>query len=172
VSAPQLVREAPNAGGGLFWALVPVVLLVASVGGVGTMAAIATRDPGFALEKNYYDRAVHWDREQAQRTENARLAWRIVLELAPRPYGAEVVVRVLDRAGVSLQGAGVSAEAFANARAGDRRSLLLEERPDGTYRAALPEPRPGVWEIRLVVLRGGSRFTEVVRAEVPARMRP
>ena len=46
--------------------------------GLGTMATIATRDPGFALERDYYQKAVNYDRVIAQRGENARLGWSVV----------------------------------------------------------------------------------------------
>jgi nitrogen fixation protein FixH len=156
----------------MFWALVPVFLLAFAVTGLGIMATIATRDPGFALETNYYERAVHWDREQAQRVENARLGLRVALTVEPGPAGVELVATVHDRAGVPLPGANLSAEGFANARSGARRSLVFSEKSDGTYRAALAEPRPGLWELRLVVLSGGTRFTEVVRVDVPERSAP
>jgi nitrogen fixation protein FixH len=158
-------------GSGLFWALVPVILLVASVTGLGTMASIAVRDPGFALEKNYYERAVHWDREQADRAASSRLGYRIALTVEPGAGAPELVVRIVDRQGAAIRRAFVSAEAFANARAGERRSVAFTEQADGTYRAALERPRPGLWELRLSALDGDARFTETVRIDVPAAER-
>jgi nitrogen fixation protein FixH len=155
-------------GSGLFWALVPVILLTASVTGLGTMASIAVRDPGFALEKNYYERAVHWDREQADRAASSRLGYRVVLTVEPSAGAPEIVVKVVDRQGAAIRRATVSAEAFANARAGERRSLAFTEQVDGTYRATLERPRPGLWELRLSVLDGDARFMETVRVDVPA----
>jgi nitrogen fixation protein FixH len=161
-------EKTERAGGGLFWALVPVILLTASVAGLGTMASIAVRDPGFALEKNYYERAVHWDREQATRAESSRLGYSVALGVEPAAENAEVVISVRDRQGTAIRRASVSAEAFANARSGDRRSLAFTEHPNGTYRAPLAQARPGLWEFRLLVLHEGARFTHVVRADAPA----
>jgi nitrogen fixation protein FixH len=151
---------------------VPVGLLAATLAGLGTMASIAARDPGFALETNYYDRAVHWDREQAQWAENARLGFHVEAGFERAPHGNEVVARVTDRSGAPLRGAAVRAEAFANARAGERRSLELREQPDGSYRAPLGKARPGLWELRLSVERTGARFTHTARADLPAEPRP
>lgn len=150
---------------GLFWALVPVGLLVASVLGVGSMAVIAARDPGFSLERDYYSRAVHWDREQAQRQENRRLGYQLTLESSDP---AALVARLHDRNGEELRGATVSAEAFANARAGNIRKLAFTEGADGTYRAQLDSPRPGLWEFRFRVEHAALHFTDVVRADVLA----
>lgn len=157
-----------GAGGGTFWALVPVALLAASLAGVGTMAFIASRDPGFSLERDYYDKAVHWEREQAQAQQNERLGYRLTLR-AEDPSALEVGLS--ERSGAALRGASVRAEAFANARAGNVQSLVFVEGPNGTYRAQLGSPRAGLWEFRFRVESAGERFTEVVRTDVGAGVR-
>jgi hypothetical protein len=157
---------------GTFWMFVPVVLLVASVVGVGSMASIAARDPGFALEQNYYDRAVHWDRQQAEWAEDARLGYRLSLSVPPAESGLDLVVRVADRTGAVLHAARVDVEAFAIARSAEHRTLELSQAPDGSYRAPLVNARPGLWEFRCAVTLGGERYTESVRAEVPRSALP
>lgn len=155
-----------KSGGGLFWALVPVGLLTASVVGVGTMATIASRDPGFAIEQGYYERAVHWDRQQAEWAENTRLGYQLALSVAESEGHREVVAIVKDRNGALIRGATVRVEAFANARAGDRRKLVLSERADGSYRAPLAQARSGLWEFRSEVLNDHYRFTDVSRVDL------
>lgn len=154
--------------GGLFWALVPVGLLGAALVGLGTLVSIAVRDPGFALEKNYYERAVHWDRQRAQDAVNQRLGYQLDIRLDRGTKGTEVALGLADRAGRPLPGAVVTVEAFANARSGQRQLLSLTAGPDGRYRAALAGARPGLWEFRVEVLAEGQRFTQVLRADVPA----
>ena len=61
-----MTKTSVAAGSGTFWAWVPATLLGAMLLGLGTMAYIAIDDPSFALEPNYYDKAVHWDRSQAE----------------------------------------------------------------------------------------------------------
>jgi len=162
--------EAATGRGGTFWALVPVALLSACVIGLGTLATIATRDPGFSLEKDYYQRAVHWDREQEQWAANARLGYHVALSLgADRP---ELVLTVADRAGAPLPEASVSIEGFPNARASERRTLVLARGEDGSFRAPLEHARPGLWEFRITVEAGGERYTETVRSEVTRRAAP
>ncbi len=158
---------------GLFWALLPVGLLGASLAGLLTMATIASRDPGFAIEKGYYERAVHWDRQQAEWAENERLGYSLQLDIAETAGGGrDVVVNVEDRAGAPLRGARVSVEAFANARAAERRTLSLREQADGSYRAALGRARGGLWEFRCEVLRDHERFTHVTRVDLAPVVRP
>ena len=152
---------------GTFWAWFPVVLLLASLAGVGSMAMIAVRDPGFALEKNYYARAVHWDAQQAQWAENARLGYQVEVALPASADGIALTARITERDGTPLRSASVRVEAFAIARAGERRELTLGELADGTYAAPLGLARPGLWEFRVTVLAQGLRFTTLARADVP-----
>jgi nitrogen fixation protein FixH len=109
---------------------------------------------------------VHWDHQQAEWAENARLGYRLVLDIAPVEHGAELVLHVVDRTGAELHGASVRVEAFANARSAERRTLELVEASDGTYRADIADPRPGLWEFRCAVSHGGERYTEVLRKDV------
>jgi hypothetical protein len=164
----QVSGSAERGRGGMFWAMVPVVLLSLGVGGVVLLGSIASNDPGFALERDYYRRAVQWDRTQAERAENERLGYRVAVETrSAADGGVDVVARVLDAAGAAIRGAEVEVEAFANARAAARLSLRLREAEDGTYRASLGRARPGLWELRFTVVRSSARFTEVVRVDVP-----
>jgi hypothetical protein len=148
---------------GTFWALLPVGLLSACVLGLGTMGVIASRDASFSLERDYYEQAVHWDRQQAQWGENARLGYRLEL-VSAEP--TELVVRVRTADGQELRGASVRAEAFANDRAASIHQLEFRQAPDGTYRTQLAEARPGLWEFRFRVERASRRFTEVVRTDL------
>jgi hypothetical protein len=155
-------------GKGARWALVPVALLLASTLGVGSMASVAARDPGFALEKDYYARAIHWDGEQAQQAENQRLRYELALSTLPTDGGVELVVSLAEPGGKPLTGATLRAEAFANARSAARSDLVFVEAAPGKYRVAVPAPRAGLWELRFVVTRGGERFSQTVRQELVA----
>jgi nitrogen fixation protein FixH len=168
----ELTHDDRTTARGLIWAFVPAALLAASLIGVGTMCSIATRDPGFALENDYYARAVRWDVEQAQWAENARLGYHVDLVSAPAAGGVEVALRVLDRQNSPVRAASVHAEAFANARAAERRKLVLTERADGAYTATLAKPRPGLWEFRVRVERNGERFTANLRTDLAPRLEP
>ena len=166
-STPE--NAARNAGrSGLFWALVPVGILGSALIGLGTLVSIAVHDPGFALEKNYYERAVHWDQQRAQEATNAELGYNVAIRVAASSPGAELELSLSDRGGHALPGAVVTVEAFANARSAQRQVLSLTAGSDGRYRAPLAWPRPGLWEFRVEVRAEGRRFTQVIRADLPA----
>ena len=149
------------------WPWVPVGLLACMLAGLGSMALIATRDPGFALERDYYVKAVHYDREIAQRAVNARLGWSVVSTLGVAGQGSSTPldVQIRTRAGL-MKGARVSVQALRNASASVVLEARCEERAPGHYYAALPLGHGGLWELRFVVEHGADRFTQVVRHDV------
>ncbi len=148
------------------WALAPVALLLGCVGGLAAMASIAADDPSFSLEPRYYDKAVHWDQEQARKAESARLGWKLEARVAPAERGSKLLAVVTRADGSPLTGARVEVEAFANARAGEIRRLRLEPGKPGEYAARLDAARPGLWEFRFQVEHGGAHYATVARADV------
>ena len=150
------------------WPWVPVVLLTAMVGGLLTLAHIAADDPSFAVERDYYAKAVAWDAHRLQERENVRLGWQLSVDTAPRAGTVELVAELVDRTGTEIRGAELAVEAFHNARAGD--VLAARLKPSGAgYRAELPMRRAGIWELRFTATRGAEKFTEVVRTELEER---
>jgi len=151
------------------WALMPVALLLASTLGVGSLALIAMHDPNFALEPDYYKKALHWDQTQAQAGENRRLGYhvaaepRVVLDAANQ---AALFFTLTDANGNPVSGATVHADAFANAFSGEINALTLEERAPGVYAVTLTARHVGLWEFRLVVQSGSERFTTTVRRDL------
>lgn len=156
-----------NTLGARVWCLVPVGLLACMLAGLGTMATIAIRDPGFALERDYYKKAVRYDQEMLQAKENARLAWSAEVEVGAASAGQRtpIAVRLGDRFGL-LSGANVRVEALRNATAARVLSGSLSEASDGVYRTELPLEHGGLWELRFTFERGRDRVTTVVRRDV------
>ncbi len=149
-----------------FWAAVPVVLLVGMVVGLGGMAFVAIDDPSFAIEEDYYRKAVAWDEAASQRAENTRLGWNMSLELEVTPGGVKLNVALTGRDGTPIEGATVDVKAFHNARAGTILQAPLH--PEGPrYVGYLPMRRPGLWEFRFLVVHGSDRFTSVLRHDAP-----
>lgn len=155
--------------GAAFWMFVPVILLVCSVGGWLVMVRVAVDDPGFSVEADYYKKASRFDVEMAQRSMNARLGYRANVESFSfiAKEEAELVVRLLDRQGNSVSDAGVTGQAFFNARAGDIHQVTFFGLGDGRYSARLVRPHLGLWEVRLSVERG-ELFSAVLRPELVA----
>jgi hypothetical protein len=161
----------PNRRLRLPWALVPVALLSSSALGVGSMAVVATRDPHFATEQDYYKKAISWDQTQAQAASNQRLGY--VLELPTRvefdaQRSALVELTLRDRLGQPVTGARLSADAFANAYSGELVHAVFEEQSAGRYRAKLRVNHAGQWVFEIVGSSAGARFTAELRADLVA----
>jgi len=156
-----------SAAGVRLWPWVPAGLLTCMLAGLGTMAVIATRDPGFALERDYYEKAVAYDRVIAQRAENARLGWsaHVAVGSASSRDDTSLVIRLRDGAGPAT-GARVTVEALRNASAGRVLEAELTERSAGEYEGRLPLGYGGLWEIRVTAQLGNDRFTAVERTVV------
>lgn len=151
------------------WALVPVALLLASTLGVGSMAYIAVRDPNFATEPDYYNKALHWDQTQAQAAENQRLGYSV--ELEPRVVvdaagHATLQLRLADGMRAPVHGAIVRAEAFANAFSNETVTLEFRELAPGVYAAPLTARHLGLWEFRVTASAGSDHVTQTLRRDV------
>jgi len=158
---------------GMQWPIGVGIVLALTVAGNVWLAVIAASDEAFAVEPDYYRKAVHFDDEMALRAESARLGWRVepALQLGtPSAPGALSVV-VRDAAGAPVDGASVELLAMHNARASHQLTATLVASGDGRYEAPLDAQRPGEWELRFLVRRGSDRFAARARIDAapPAR---
>lgn len=154
---------------GRFWAWVPAGLLGSMLLGLGTLAYIAIDDPSFALEPNYYDKAVHWDRAQAEARASQALGYRLELGgplLRAADGSVEVELTLVDRAGAAVTGADVQVDMFANANAKRIERLSLREVAPGRYRATLRDATLGLWELRCAASQGGQRYQQTLRHDI------
>lgn len=149
-----------------WWALVPAGLLLCMLGGLITMAVVASSDPSFAVEPDYYQKAIHWDDHRAQQAANTRLGWKLNLDVQPESTAAgqtRLQVDLADARGTPLTRAQLQVEAFHNARAAQPFGGTMVETRPGVYSLTLPMRRAGVWEVRFTAQHRGERFTDVVR---------
>jgi nitrogen fixation protein FixH len=163
-------EESAVKNSGWYWPLGLTALLVGGAGANVALWLVAAGDPSFAVEPDYYAKAVHWDQTMAQEAANAALGWSVSASFEPgaRPGQSRLVARVRDRAGAPVDGARVSVVAFPSARASRMSAAALEPKGDGAYAAGLPADRPGLWELRVRVTRGGDVFTETLAEDRPA----
>lgn len=154
-------------GSGKLWAYVPALLLGCMLVGLGSMAYVAIHDPHFALEPNYYDKAVHWDQGLAEERASRDLGLVLELEkLQIAPTGnAPILVKLSSSGGQELTGQ-LTLEAFPNAFAGQIQRITLHETAPGIYTGALTKPLPGLWELRFVLTQAGQRLRETVRRDI------
>lgn len=154
---------------GLPWALVPVALLLSSALGVGSMAFIATRDPHFAIETDYYQKAIRWDEAQSQAAVNRQLGYVIELPavIAFDSDGRVTLdLSIRDAHGQPVTGVRLTGNAFANAYSAKLVRLQFEEQLAGHYRAQISVNHRGQWVFQLIGKTQGQSFTSDVRADL------
>ena len=151
---------------GLGWALAPVGMLVTMFVGLGVMLSYALDDPAFGVEPNYYEKAVHFDEQQALERESRELAWSLELQSSTDANGAHISVSVRDREGRPVEGARVKAVAFHNARSSRLYELEFRAADGGRYTSQVSPWRKGVWEFRFEVTRASARFLQVMRVDL------
>jgi nitrogen fixation protein FixH len=159
---------------GWYWPFLLVGLLAAGVGANLYFLARAVGDPSFAVEPDYYAKAIAWDAHQAQARDNAALGWSVALDVTPADLAtgrAHLVAKLTDRDGRAVDGAAVALTAFHNARAAEVLTATLAETAAHDYAADVPIVRPGLWEFRLAATRGAATFTAVVDQDAPGAIR-
>jgi hypothetical protein len=151
---------------GIAWPIGVAAVLAITIGANIWVAVIAGDDPSFAIEPDYYRKAVTWDSTLAQQRANERLGWHLIptLGAVSRRGTTPLTVRIVDSTGTSISDATVHVSAFYNARANTVLEAALT--PDaGGYEARLPIAHAGAWELRFEVHRGDERFTAVSRVD-------
>ena len=131
-------------------------LLAGHVLAVLVMVYVATRDRSFAVEPDYYQKALHWDDIATARARNQRFGWKLTIDIGRHKsdLGEQTVsCRLSDGAGRPLEGALIDMVAFSP-RAGQWLTTMMAEDAPGRNRDFLPLPPPGLWEFRLVVHHG------------------
>jgi nitrogen fixation protein FixH len=153
------------------WALIVVGVLTAQSLLIVTLVTIATRDPSFAVEPAYYEKAVRWDDEARERAHTRELGWTADAAFVPGA-GATLLVVLRDRTGTPLEDATAQAEYFHQARAGERLRATLKSVGDGRYESPAGILRAGVYEVRLTISFLGEHATLVVNATCPPGATP
>lgn len=168
--APRATRGALARWG---WPVAVALVLAASAGSNIWVMFVAKADPAFAVEPDYYAKAVGWDARMAQERLNSALGWRATASLTLARPGVPglITVHLTDAAGRPVTGATLSVEAMHNARASQRYEAALQPRNHGDYAAPLDAHRPGAWEVRLAATRGEEHFTNILRIDASAVQR-
>ena len=159
---------------GWYWPIVLVGLLASGVAANLYFMSRAPTDPSFAVEPDYYAKAVAWNAHQEQARDNAALGWTVALAVSEADPGtgrAHVVAALRDREGRPVSGLTVGLEAFHNARASQIVKAALLENADHVYAADVAVSRPGFWEFRVEATRGTEVFTAVVDQDAPGVLR-
>ncbi len=152
---------------GMQWPIgVAVVLSLVVVANI-YIAVLANDDPSVHIERDYYQKAVRFDADQALRRRSERLGWRVTLDARRiSPTEATVTAVLVDSTGAAVRGAVVRLAAHAVARSNDVFTATAVAAGD-RYVAAVPVNRGGLWEMDLEAVRGGDRFVITQRLDLP-----
>lgn len=131
------------------------------------MARVAGSDPHFAIEPDYYRRAVNWDSTMAQSRRDRALGWRAVASVQRMDARAAIVrLTLTDSAGVVITPDSLAVEVLPVAHAGRVQSPALTRVGDG-YEGELAAADAGLWDVSVRAVRGSDRFTARLRTELP-----
>lgn len=148
------------------WPIIIVAVLVAQMGFGVWMARLAGNDPHYAVEPDYYARAVNWDSTMAQSRRDRALGWNAAATLTRvSGRGATLQVAIVDSAGAALEVDSVHVEALAVAHAAQIVRLTLTA-TGHAWRAEIGDARAGLWEVRLRAVRGTDVYTAKLRTEL------
>ncbi len=153
---------------GMGWPIGIVAVLGATVIANLVVLRIANGDDAFAIEPDYYKRAVAFDSTLATAKRSAALKWSATAQfLAPTEATQRTLsVTLTDAQGLPVQGATVTVAALANARANQLLTATLHESSPGRYQASLAAAFPGQWEVRIDAVRGVEHFVSTTRTEL------
>jgi len=143
------------------WPFAIVGLLGLNMAVVGVTVFYATSDRSLAIEPNYYQKALAWDRTRIQDTRNTQLGWTLTLKSdRTDSNNALLSVELRDKGGSSIDDANIEVIAFHNSRAAERSTTLLASRGEGRYVGTMPADRDGVWHYRVTIHHGTDLFTD------------
>lgn len=148
------------------WPVAITAVLLAQVAFGVWMSRVAGSDPHFAVEPDYYARAINWDATMAQSRKDKALGWTAQASFehgASGPVTVRVMVR--ERTGAPVAADSVTAHALAVAHAGTVDTLVFTRSGEG-YTATVPGAARGIWEFELRAVRGFDVFTDKLRAEL------
>lgn len=151
---------------GRFWAAVPAMLLGTLTGGLAIVAWITTRDPSFAVERDYYAKAVNYDQHRDQVETNRKLGWQVDVQTRAAGSSIELDATVGDSRGRPVKDAAIQVEAFPIARSAKVLTTNFTTRAGDAQQARLPLVTSGLWELRFTVDAQNQRFTQTIRRDI------
>ena len=142
-------------------------LLAANATVVGITVFFAHSDKSFAVEPEYYQKALHWDDEAKEQAQSQDLGWRVGVDPgAVGAVGRHVRITIHDREGKPVEGARVKVTAFSALRAADRFAVSFDPVGAGVYRADMSIDRPGRWEFVVRATRGTDVCAQRIQVSV------
>lgn len=154
---------------GRFWPWFLASILIFDVLIGVTMIIAANSDPSFAVEEGYYDKAVDWDDQIAERRASEGLGWTSDVRIIPvEGRKGRVVITMRDEAGIAVEDAAVHVEMFPNRYSKNRQNVKLESEMGGVHVGDFEIHSAGEWEVRIRATRGDDTYVASHRAFIPS----
>ena len=148
------------------WPAIVIGILTVTVVGNFWVMRIAKSDPSFAIEENYYQRAVNFDAQRGVELRSDRLGWTLELSAGPAsPMGSTLLATLRDSTGALVDSANVMVRLTRVARS--QTTIPVPLAPvQGGYSATVPFDAAGLWDVELEARRDGARFVAERRLDV------
>lgn len=152
---------------GRLWPWAVALVLGLTIGGNLLVFRLARGDASFAVEPDYYAKAVAWDSTRALEARSDALGWTVKATLLPMVTGEglHLALHLHTADGAPVEGASVRVEASHNTRGSLVLSDTLRFTSPGTWEGMLPSSRVGLWEVRVTATRGGEHFRHTLRLD-------
>jgi len=126
----------------------------------------ATHDRSFAVEPDYYQRAIDWDSTVARGQRSAALGWVADVRLAPPEGGqATLVVAFTAADGLPLDSLDVRAALSHNAEGANVHHARLAPTGPGLYATRIPSSAQGLWRVEVAATRGPDAWSSRVTVD-------
>jgi len=169
MQAPTSTTDVPRSVRAWVWPLAVVGMLSVSMTVCAITVIAAVSDPSYAIEDDYYQKAVDWDHARGLEIASEELGWHADAMLTTSD--GTLAVTLTDADGQPLGDAFVRALVFHHARRGNAQEFVLRSQGDGRYLATLNRPRDGQWQIRINATHGPDLFVRTLdifsRREAP-----
>ena len=173
-SAHSLIPPMPPAWSSK-WPLLVVALLGGHVLILVAVVMVATRDPSFAVVPNYYENAVAWDQQQAEKRESAKLGWQLKVTPADEVdllNRRAITFMLTDASGAGVAGASLDVTCFHHSHATRPIRFSATTAADGQVTQWLTVRHAGFWDFACqAVAADGRKYVETVTLFVNPAMR-
>lgn len=138
------------------WPALVVALLLLPIGFGGWLWYAAIGDPALAVERDYYRKALDWDRQQGNQR---RLGWQVNADRLPSA-GGPWSVELTEADGRPLVGAQVNGSMVHLGGRDQRQAVQFREVAAGVYATTVTPRLPGRHAVRLRMARHAAAGTD------------
>ena len=153
------------------WPAFVVLLLLIGVGSAFSALWAARSDGGVEAVRDYYQHAVRWVEEAAQRSESARLGWSLSAHVSPAGEDglSRLELTIRDSGGQPVSGLQGTVRLLRPQSVEAVAELPLVESPSdpGVYSQQAPIIGAGLWDFEVVAQKDTLRYGDSVRLDLP-----